>query len=113
MTWNERIRERMSEVGLKNTGLAQLLGVAESTVSHYLSGREMPYELLVKTATVLGLSLDYILVGEAIGDSEEVINKKQRHKIEDAILGVLPDGVYIHNIVAVLSELAARYAKRI
>ena len=51
--------------GLTMKELGKLVGVSESAISQYETGkREMDYETLLKIGEVLGCSADYLLRGE-------------------------------------------------
>ena len=61
MHYRERLRERITDHDLKQKALAKELGITESVVSNYLTGRsQMPIEILVKMAEYLGVSVDYL-----------------------------------------------------
>jgi transcriptional regulator with XRE-family HTH domain len=63
-TWNERARERMAELGITQTALAESLGVVRAAVSHYLSGRtEPPLSLFMLICRHLQVSSDWLLFG--------------------------------------------------
>ena len=61
--WHDKIRQRMKERHVANKTLAAHLGVLDSTISHWLSGRNEPsYAALVTIAEFLDVSLDWLLM---------------------------------------------------
>ena len=45
--------------------LGEAVGLAESTISHYETGKRQPdYETLLKLSEFFGVSVDYLLTGE-------------------------------------------------
>ncbi len=60
-TWSERLKSRMKDRKLTQEELAEILGVSQSAVGHYVSGRRNPRkELMEKIADVLEVSLDWL-----------------------------------------------------
>lgn len=59
-----RIRELRRHAGLTMKELGAVIGVAESTVSQYETGKRQPdYETLLRLGEFFGVSVDYILGG--------------------------------------------------
>lgn len=57
-----RIQKFRSEHGIRQEGLARLLGVDRSTVAKWETGKSMPRaELLPKLADILGCTVDELL----------------------------------------------------
>lgn len=65
MKWFERAKERMIEVGITQTALADRLAISSGALSHYLLGRrDPPVDLIPRIAQELGCSTDFLLIGE-------------------------------------------------
>ena len=57
-----RIRERRRALSLTMKKLASAIGVSEGAISHYETGRREPDpDTLVRIASVLGVTVDYLL----------------------------------------------------
>ena len=57
-----KIREIRKKCGLTMKELAERVGVSESAISQYETGRRQPdYETLLKIADYFGVSVDYLL----------------------------------------------------
>lgn len=41
-TWNQRLKEKMSELGLTQEVLASKMGITRAAITHYLAGRRVP-----------------------------------------------------------------------
>lgn len=60
-----KLRELRKNCGLTMKELGAEIGVAESTISQYETGKRQPdYETLLKLGEFFGVSMDYILTGE-------------------------------------------------
>ena len=61
MHYRQRLKEWIADRDLKQKALAKELGVSESVISNYLTGRtQMTIEMLVKMAEYFGVSVDYL-----------------------------------------------------
>ena len=61
MHYRERIKEWITDHDLKQKALAKELGLTDSVMSNYLTGRsQMPGEMLVSLAKVFHVSVDYL-----------------------------------------------------
>ena len=61
MHYRERVKEWIADHDLKQKALARELGITDSVISNYLTGRsQMPIEMLVKLAETFGVSVDYL-----------------------------------------------------
>jgi len=61
----ERLKRAMKTAGLSAKGLAQRMGVDPVTVSRWRNGKRQPdLNTLTELATVLGVSLSYLIEGE-------------------------------------------------
>ncbi|MCI8361066.1 MAG: helix-turn-helix transcriptional regulator [Clostridiales bacterium] len=59
------LRELRKQKGITMKQLGEIVGVAESTVSQYETGKRDPdYETLLAFAGYFGVSADYLLLGE-------------------------------------------------
>lgn len=57
-----RLRELRKKCGLTMKELGATLGVAESTISQYETGKRQPdYEMLLRLSELFGVSVDYLL----------------------------------------------------
>ncbi len=63
MAFNERLKEKRSEVGLKQVELAKLVGVSDRTIQKYESGESTPrnVEIVQKLAHALHTTYDYLM----------------------------------------------------
>ena len=72
-----QIAKLLSEQNMTQKELAQLTGMTESTISHYMKGDRVPRGVnLVKIAKALGTTTDYLLEIEENaneGDSFEIV----------------------------------------
>ena len=95
-----QIAKLLSERNMTQKELAQLTGMTESTISHYMKGDRVPRGVnLVKIAKALGTTTDYLLEAEENaneGDSFETVktliarnasNLTEAEKIE--LVGIL------------------------
>lgn len=83
MHYRERLKEWITDHDLKQKALAKELGITDSVISNCLTGRsQMPVETLAKIATILGVSVDYL-----VGITDDPIpplrlDETERHLIE-------------------------------
>lgn len=60
-----RIREERKKAGLTMKELGDIVGVAESAISHYETGKRQPnHETLLKISSVLDVTVGYLLGAE-------------------------------------------------
>lgn len=60
-----RIRELRKKCGITMKELGEIIGVAESTVSQYETGKRQPdYETLLKLGEYFGVTVDFLLGAE-------------------------------------------------
>lgn len=60
-----KLRELRKNCGLTMKELGAEIGVAESTISQYETGKRQPdYETLLKLGEFFGVSVDYLLTGD-------------------------------------------------
>ncbi len=79
----ERLRELRKSKGISLKELGAIIGVAESTMSLYESGKRQPdYETLLKLAEYYGVTVDYLLRGSKEDQPPEelvILNRKARN----------------------------------
>ncbi len=79
----ERLRELRKSKGISLKELGAIVGVAESTMSLYESGKRQPdYETLLKLAEYYGVTVDYLLRGseeEQLPEELIILNRKARN----------------------------------
>ncbi len=64
----ERIRGIMTEKGLTQKDLSELLDVSQPAVSLYLQGRMPPADVLYRIAQLGGTSVEWLLTGSTVGN---------------------------------------------
>lgn len=71
---NGRISQLLSEKNMTQRELAQIAGITESAVSHYISGDRVPRGVtLIKIANALGTTTDDLLIGDKqVNKSEDL-----------------------------------------
>lgn len=93
---NLRIREIRKKCGLTMKELAERVGVSESAISQYETGRRQPdYETLLKIADYFGVSVDYLLGkegGAAVDPELEELLEALRSRKEMRVLFNLAKG---------------------
>ena len=73
----ERLRERLTCLGLSQKDFAGQLGVTEATVSRYLKGERRPsLNVINKIAKILNTTPDYLFDAEAANTSDALTNIK-------------------------------------
>jgi transcriptional regulator with XRE-family HTH domain len=77
--WYTKAKTILKQKGMRYIDIAQALGVTESAVGHYLTGRREPtLEVIRKIAGMCGMSLSE-LVGE---DPRFVVDEKEKQLID-------------------------------
>lgn len=97
------LRELRKKQGLTMKQLGEIIGASESTVSLYENGRREPsHETLLKLAEYFGVSVDYILRGEA-SEAEFLHPAQPRpHGVRIPVLGDVAAGVPIEAVTDIL-----------
>lgn len=91
-----KLRELRKNCGLTMKELGAEIGVAESTISQYETGKRQPdYETLLKLGEFFGVSVDYLLTGD---ENKKAPTPEGEREIDDrkmkaAFLGGLADGL--------------------
>lgn len=76
----QRITDRRKRLGLTQEALAEMADVTTQFVSYAESGkRAMRPENLMKIASALGVSTDYLLTGEIIDKDISIISEKMKN----------------------------------
>lgn len=70
-----RLRELRKKCGITMKELGATIGVAESTISQYETGKRQPdYETLLKLGEYFGVSTDYLLGNSAPTETADVLD---------------------------------------
>ena len=70
MEWNEKVKELMKVKGINQKQLSMRSGIAESSISRYLSGDRVPrMDVIVNVAKALDVSTEYFLEEDQKCDS--------------------------------------------
>lgn len=73
----KRIMERRRKIGLTQESLAEKSGLTAQCISYAESGkRTMQSRALVKIASALGVSVDYILTGNIVDKDKMLLSEK-------------------------------------
>lgn len=86
----EALRRLRREKGISMKELGQKMGVAESTISQYETGKREPdFETLLKLGEFFNVSVDYLLRGEQYNEKMPVLTAKDERdiskKLEEAL----------------------------
>ena len=80
-----RIASLRREAGLNQAELAQQLQISPSAVGMYEQGRREPSaDTLVAMARLFGVSLDYLLTGQAADKDQQALETMLRNRITSA-----------------------------
>lgn len=86
-----KLRELRKKTGITMKELGIEIGVAESTISQYETGKRQPdYETLLKLGEFFGVSVDYLLTGTETEKAPSLTSKDERD-IEKQINAVLEE----------------------
>lgn len=70
MEWNDKVKELMKVKGINQKQLSVRSGIAESSISRYLSGDRVPrMDVIVNVAKALNVSTEYFLEDDQKCDS--------------------------------------------
>ncbi len=63
MAFNDRLKEKRIEAGLKQVELAEIIGISDRTIQNYEAGTSKPknFDLVYKIAQALDTTIDYLL----------------------------------------------------
>lgn len=86
----EALRRLRREKGISMKELGKKIGVAESTISQYETGKREPdFETLLKLGEFFNVSVDYLLRGEQYHEKTPALTAKDERdiskKLEDAL----------------------------
>ena len=77
-----KLRELRKRTGITMKDLGEAIGLAESTISHYETGKRQPdYETLLKFGEFFGVSVEYLLTGD---ESKIAPTQEGERKISEA-----------------------------
>ncbi len=80
----QRIKQLIDDCGYSQKKIAQLIGVSENALVHYLKGRRpINAELVAKIAEICDASVEWILLGKTEPESRLLPNKKIGLRIKD------------------------------
>lgn len=83
MHYRERLKELLDDNDIKQKRLAKEIGLTESVISNYTTGRSnMPIEVLVKVAEYFGVTVDYLA---GVTDDPALplkLSKRERQMVE-------------------------------
>ena len=87
-----QLRELRKRCGITMKELGQVIGVAESTISQYETGKRQPdYETLLKLGEYFGVSVDYLLGAEKKPTAESSELDRQLEGVDFALYGEVKD----------------------
>ena len=76
----ERIAKLRRSIGLSQATLAKMLGLSTSTIAMYEQGRREPsVSIIIALADTLGVTIDYLLTGQALSKPSFVPGKDNSH----------------------------------
>lgn len=76
-----KLRELRKNCGLTMKELGAEIGVAESTISQYETGKRQPdYETLLKLGEFFGVSVDFLLTGD---ESKKALTQESERQVSD------------------------------
>ena len=86
-----KLRELRKKCGLTMKELGEEIGVAESTISQYETGKRQPdFETLLKLGEFFGVSVDYILTGED-NKKAPALTDKDRRDVAKLVENIMSD----------------------
>ena len=86
--FRERLAEMIKAKGLSQKELAQLAGVTEAAMSHYVKGDRIPRaSVLVRIAEALGTTADYLMNGNVPGADtlKNILDRHARNRHKEVI----------------------------
>lgn len=108
-----RIREIRKRCGLTMKELGDRVGVGESTISQYETGKRQPdYEILLRIADYFGVSVDYLL-GKEKTPAETGRREVTDDDIKFALFGTTDVDDAIYEDIKKLARSAAQIAKTV
>ena len=76
--FNVRLKDAIDKKGISQRELADAIGCTEAAVSHYLKGDRVPrMSVLIKIASALDTTSDYLLEGIPVDSTSEVSYAKK------------------------------------
>ena len=90
-----RIRELRKQHKITMKQLGEVIGVAESTISQYETGKREPdNETLLRLGEYFGVSVDYLLGAAVQKETPPVLTKKDERKKKNVVRTIGRDGSY-------------------
>ena len=78
MTFGQRLSDLLKEKGMQQQTLAQIAGVTEAAVSHYIKGDRVPRaSVMSRIAEALGTTSDYLMNGIEPDSKNEIAHAKR------------------------------------
>ena len=75
---SNRIREERKRVGLTMKQLGDIVGVAESAISHYETGKRQPnHETMLKISETLGVTVGYLIGAEEQKENPAILSDRE------------------------------------
>lgn len=82
--WRARLKGRMSELNVSQRDLAEVLGLSQGVVSHYIVGRNDPsVESLIKICNALSISSDWLLFGRLDSSPKQNFSNMEVNLLKD------------------------------
>lgn len=98
-----RIRSRRKALKLTQSQLAAKIGTSDQSVSDWEKGRTLPMASIVTLSRALGVTIDWLLTGEAIGLNSDVLTYEKLTKAPDFERAEMP---HMHQL-PVVNKIAA------
>lgn len=101
MTWQEKVKQLMSDKGITQKKLSQLSGITEASVSRYLRGdRTARLDIIINFAKALNVTTEYLLnedeeteikpfmeIATAIARNGNALTPEEKNKLIALIIG--------------------------
>lgn len=110
--FSQRLRSEIDYIGLNRKEFAAKAGIKKRALDAYLGPQQSmpPADIAVKIASVLGLSVEYLITGKEYRQSIDISNYVQFKDVLDA-LAILPAET-LEPIKAVIKSFANNERKR-
>ena len=109
--FSKRLRSEIEYIGLNQKEFAAKAGIKKRALDAYLRAQQSmpPADTAVKIASVLGLSVEYLVTGKEYQQSVDISNYLQfRNLLDD--LAILPDEII--DLVKVMIKAAANNERK-
>lgn len=104
MKWNEKVLKLLQEKDISQKELAQMTGIAESSVSRYLKADKRPrLDIVINFAKILGVKAEYLLddadieedaftlISTAVARKGGELTAEEKNKLIAMIAGMEPN----------------------